>query len=207
VVEQRDGWLATTRAVNDGVTSGHAYVEAAIGAARAIAAAGEEPPSFRAPLAAHGGGRLAGAVRLLRIVRSPLSPAEFRATRAAAAALPRATLAHGDYVLHNILFDASNSSVTVIDWEFLTRAPAHQDLLMLWPRLVEAEDRALVVEEVERTTKDRRAAGVLHHWLAVRLLADLVTKFAPGEWDRPRIEATVERVKEARATRERWEKG
>jgi hypothetical protein len=207
VVELREHWLATTRAVNDGVTTGRAYVEAAIGAARAIAAADEEPPSLRAPLAAHGGGRLAGAVRLSRIVRSPLSPAEFRATRAAAAALPRDTLAHGDYVLHNILFDRSKSTVTIIDWEFLSRQPAHQDLFLLWPRLVEADDRALILEEVERTTKDRRAAGVLHHWLAVRLLADLVTKFAPSDWDRPRIEATVERVKEARATRERWERG
>jgi aminoglycoside phosphotransferase len=207
VVEQRDGWLATSRAVNDGVTSGRPYVEAAVEAARAIGAAAEEPPSLRAPVAAHGGGRWAGLVRLSRIVRSPLSPAEFRATRAAAAALPRDTLAHGDYVLHNILFDASKSAVTIIDWEFLARAPAHQDLFLLWPRLEEAEDRALVLEEVERTTKDRRAAGVLHHWLAVRLLADLVTKFAPGEWDRRRIEATVERVQEARATRARWEAG
>jgi aminoglycoside phosphotransferase len=205
VVEQRPQWLVTTRAVNDGVTRGRPYVEAAIGAARAITTAAEEPPSLRAPLAAHGGGRWAGAVRLSRILRSPLSPAEFRAARAAAAALPRDTLAHGDYVLHNILFDASKSSVTIIDWEFLTRAPAHQDLFLLWPRLEEADDRALILEEVERTTKDRRAAGVLHHWLAVRLLADLVTKFAPGEWDRRRIEATVARVKEARATRARWE--
>ncbi len=207
VVDQREEWLVTTRAVNDGVTSGRPYVEAAIAAARAIAAAPEEPPSLRAPVAAHGGGKKAGLVRMSRIVRSPLSPGEFRAARAAAAVLPRDTLAHGDYVLHNILFDASKASVTVIDWEFLTRGPAHQDLLMLWPRLEEAGDRALVLEEVKRTTKDRRAAGVLHHWLAVRLLADLVTKFAPSEWDRPRISATVERVKEARATRERWEKG
>ena len=207
VVEQRDGWLATTRAVNDGVTSGRPYVEGAIRSARAIGAAPEPPPNLRAPVAAHGGGRRAGMVRLSRIVRSPLSPAEFKASRAAAAALPRDTLAHGDYVLHNILFDASKASVTVIDWEFLTRAPAHQDLLLLWPRLEEADDRALVLEEVERTTKDRRAAGVLHHWLAVRLLADLVTKFDPSDWDRPRIRATVERVNEARATRARWEKG
>ena len=205
VVERRDRWLVTTRAVNDGVTSGRAYVEAAIGAAGAIAAAADPPPSLRGPLAAHGGGRWAGLVRLSRIVRSPLSPAEFRATRAAAARLPRDTLAHGDYVLHNILFDASKASVTVIDWEFLTRAPAHQDLLMLWVRLEEADDRALVLEEVERTTKDRAAAGVLHHWLAVRLLADLVTKAPPGQWNRPRIEATMARVNEARATRARWE--
>jgi aminoglycoside phosphotransferase len=207
VVDQRDEWLVTSRAVNDGVTSGRPDVEAAIGAARAIATAPEPPPSLRAPVAAHGGGRWAGAVRLSRIVRSPLSPGEFRAARAAHAGLTRDTLAHGDYVLHNILFDASKASVTVIDWEFLTWGPAHQDLLMLWPRLEEAEDRALVLEEVERTTKDKRAAGALHHWLAVRLLADLVTKFAPSAWDRPRIAATVERVKEARATRANWDKG
>jgi aminoglycoside phosphotransferase len=207
VVDQREGWLVTSRAVNDGVTNGRAYTEAAIAAARAIAAAPEPPPSLRAPVAAHGGGRRAGLVRLSRIVRSPLSPGEFRAARAAAAGLPRDTLAHGDYVLHNILFDASKASVTVIDWEFLTRGPAHQDLLMLWPRLAEADDRALVLEEVERTTKDRRAAGILHHWLAVRLLADLVTKFAPAEWDRARIRATVERVKESRDRRARWEEG
>ena len=205
VIDQREEWLVTSRAVNDRVTSGRPYIEAAIGAARAIAAASEPPPSLRAPVAAHGGGRWAGLVRLSRIVRSPLSPAEFRGARAAAAGLARDTLAHGDYVLHNILFDASKASVTVIDWEYLTRAPAHQDLLMLWPRLEEAEDRALVLEEVERTTSDRRGAGVLHHWLAVRLLADLVTKFAPADWDRDRIDATVERVKEARATKARWE--
>jgi aminoglycoside phosphotransferase (APT) family kinase protein len=204
VVDSQPDWLVTSRAVNDGVTSGRPYVEAAVAAARAISAASEPPPNLRAPVAAHGGGRRAGLVRLSRIVRSPLSPGEFRAARAAAATLERDTLAHGDYVLHNILFDRARASVTIIDWEYLTRAPAHQDLLMLWPRLTEPDDRAVVLEEVERTTKDRRAAGVLHHWLAVRLLADLVTKFAPGEWDRPRIEATVARVREARETRARW---
>jgi aminoglycoside phosphotransferase len=204
VVEWRPTWLVTTRAVNDGVTTGRAYVEAAIGAARAIAGASEPPPSLRAPVAAHGGGRKAGLVRLARIVRSPLPPGEFRAVRAEAAGLRKDTLAHGDYVLHNILFDRSTNAVTVIDWEFLTRAPAHQDLLMLWPRLTEADDRALVVEEVERTSRDKKAAGVLHHWLAVRLLADLVTKVPPSEWDRPRIEATVARVAEAKANRARW---
>src|SRR5439155_17816076 len=165
VVDVSPSWLVTTRAVNDGVTSGRAYVEAAIGAARAIARAPEPPPSLRAPVAAHGGGRRAGLVRLSRIVRSPLPPGEFRATRAAAAGLRRDTLAHGDYVLHNILFDQAKSAVTIIDWEFLTRAPAHQDLLLLWPRLEEADDRALVLEEVERTTKDRRVGrGAPHSW-------------------------------------------
>ncbi len=206
VIDFRPDWLVTGRAVNDGVTTGRPYVAAAVDAARAIAGAPEPPPSLRAPVAAHGGGRRAGLVRLARIVRSPLPPGEFRAVRAAAAGLRRDTLAHGDYVLHNILFDASKGSVTVIDWEYLTRAPAHQDLLMLWPRLTEADDRALVLDEVGRTTRDRRAAGVLHHWLAVRLLADLVTKVPPGEWNRPRIEATVARVNDARATRARWEK-
>jgi aminoglycoside phosphotransferase len=207
VVDVRPSWLVTTRAVNDGVTSGRPYVEGAIAAARAIAAAAEPPPSLRAPVAAHGGGRRAGLVRLSRIVRSPLPPGEFRAVRAVAGGLRRDTLAHGDYVLHNILFDGARGTVTVIDWEFLTRAPAHQDLLMLWPRLEEAADRALVLEEVERTTRDRRAAGVLHHWLAVRFLADLVTKAPAREWDRPRIEAAVARMNEAKTTRARWEQG
>jgi hypothetical protein len=78
---------------------------------------------------------------------------------------------------------------------------------MLWPRLTEADDRALVIVEVERTTRDKKAAGVLHHWLAVRLLADLVTKVPPAEWDRPRIDATVARVAEAKTNRARWFKG
>ncbi|MDQ1489821.1 MAG: Phosphotransferase enzyme family [Actinomycetota bacterium] len=207
VVESRTDWLITARAVDDGVTTGRGYVEAAIGAARALAAAPEPPPSLRAPVAAHGGGRKAGLVRLARIVRSPLPPGEFRAVRAEATGLRKNTLAHGDYVLHNILFDRSKNAVTVIDWEFLTRAPAHQDLLMLWPRLTEADDRALVIEEVERTTRDKKAAGVLHHWLAVRLLADLVTKVPPAQWDRPRIDATVARVAEAKTNRARWCKG
>jgi aminoglycoside phosphotransferase len=212
VVEARPDWLVTTRAVNDGVTSGRAYVEAAVAAARAIAGAAEPPPSLRAPVAAYGGGGRAALVRASRIVRSPLRPAEFKAVRTAAAALARDTLAHGDYVLHNILFDRAKASVTIIDWEFLTRAPAHQDLLMLWPRLEQADDRGFVLEEVERTARDRRggelrSAGVLHHFLAVRYLADLVTKFPPSQWDRRRIEAAVARLAEARATRARWERG
>jgi aminoglycoside phosphotransferase (APT) family kinase protein len=144
-------------------------------------------------------------VRLSRIVRSPLSPLEFSRARAAAAALPRDSLAHGDFVLHNILFDASRGTVTVIDWEFLRYAPAHFDLLLLWPRLAAADDRDAVMEAVLSTTQDRRAAGVLHHWLSVRLLADLVTKTSPRDWARGRIDEAVRRVAEARSNAAAWE--
>ena len=140
-----------------------------------------------------------------RLVRSPLSPLEFRRTRAAAATLPRDTLAHGDFVLHNILFDAARSTVTVIDWEFLRYAPRHFDLLLLWPRLAASEDRAIVLEEVLRTTRDRRAVGVLHHWLSVRLLADLVTKTPRRQWARERVEEAVRRVAEARSHAAAWD--
>jgi hypothetical protein len=204
VRESRPQWLITTRAVNDGATGGRRYLEAAIGAARAIATAPEPPPSLRPPAPAHGGGRLAGAVRLSRIVRSPLSPREFRSARAAARRLRRHVLAHGDFVLHNVLFDERAGTVTVIDWEFLTYAPAHFDLLVLWPRLPEAEDRALVLDEVLRTTRDRGAAGVLHHWLAVRFLADLVTKVPPGQWPRERIDHALRCLAEARANTAAW---
>lgn len=204
VVELTDDWLISVRATDDKASGGAAYVTAAIGAARAIAAAAEAPPSLRAPVAAHGGGRRAGLQRLYRIVRSPLSPREFRAARASAAQLPRDTLAHGDFVLHNVLFDAARERVTVIDWEYLTTAPAHFDLLMLWVRLADASDRAAVLDETLRTTRDRRALGVLHHWLAVRLLADLVTRFPPARWPRARIDQTTRRVAEARANAAAW---
>jgi hypothetical protein len=204
VRDSRPEWLVTERAVNDGATGGRPYVEAAVGAARAISEAVEPPPSVRGPLPRHGGGKWAGAVRLSRIVRSPLSPVEFRRARAAATALPCDALAHGDFVLHNILFDASRGTVTVIDWEFLRYAPRHFDLLLLWPRLSAAGDRDIVMEQVLRTTRDRRAVGVLHHWLSVRLLADLVTKTPRPEWARERVDEAVRRVAEARSNAAAW---
>lgn len=204
VVEITDEWLISERATDDKATSGERYVAGAIGAARAISGAAEDPPSLRGPVPAHGGGKRAAAERLYRILRSPLSPREFRAARAGAAKLPRDTLAHGDFVLHNVLFDAAHDRVTVIDWEYLTKAPPHFDLLMLWVRLPEEADRDAVIDEVLRTTRDRAAAGVLHHWLAVRLLADLVTKFPPARWPRDRIDQTVQRVAEARRNAAAW---
>lgn len=198
-------WLVTSRAVNDEVSSGPAYVGAAVAAARTIAAAPEPPPSVRGPVPAHGGGRRAGVQRLYRILRSPLSPTEFRSVRAAAARLPRDTLAHGDYVLHNLLFDRARGRVTVIDWEFLRYAPAGFDLLMLWPRLVEAHDRAAVLDTVLSSGLGRRHVGLLHHWLAVRYLADLVTRTPPSGWSRERIRRAVERLAEARANAATWD--
>ena len=202
--DQRPEWLITVRAVNDEVTSGEAYIGAAVAAARAIANAPEPPPSVRGPAPAHGGGRRAGAERLYRILRSPLSPAEFRSARAAAAGLPRDTLAHGDYVLHNILFDSQRGRVTIIDWEFLNPAPAGFDLCVLWPRLPEAADRDRVLDAALAAVPDRSALGVLHHWLAVRYLADLVTRVPRPQWSRERIGQAVRRLSEARANAAAW---
>lgn len=202
--DETSEWLITSRAVNDEVTSGPAYIAAAVAAARTVAAAPEPPPSLRGPAPAHGGGRRAGAQRLYRILRSPLSPTEFRATRAAAASLPRDTLAHGDYVLHNILFNRARGTVTVIDWEFLRYAPAGSDLLMLWPRLAQADDRAAILDAVLSSGIDRRHLGVLHHWLAVRYLADLVTRAPRSEWPTERIRKAEPRLAEARANAAAW---
>jgi aminoglycoside phosphotransferase len=204
VRDQRPEWLITARAVNDEVTSGALYIDAAVAAARALATASEPPPSVRGPAPAHGGGRRAGAERLYRILRSPLAPAEFRSARTAAARLARDTLAHGDYVLHNILFDSGRARVTVIDWEFLNYAPAGFDLCVLWPRLPEAEDRDRVLDAVLKDVPDRAAFGVLHHWLAVRYLADLVTRIPPPQWSRERIDQAVRRLTEARANAAAW---
>ena len=205
VRDQRPEWLITARAVNDEVTSGTPYVDAAVAAARGIATASEAPPSVRGPAPAHGGGRRAGAQRLYRILRSPLSPGEFRSARAAVARLPRDTLAHGDYVLHNILFDSARARVTVIDWEFLNYAPAGFDLCVLWPRLPEAQDRERVLDAALDAVPDRSALGVLHHWLAVRYLADLVTRVPRPQWSRERIGQAVRRLSEARANAAAWD--
>ena len=202
--DQRPEWLITSRAVNDDVTSGKAYVDAAVAAARAIAGAPEPPPSVRGPAPAHGGGRRAGAQRLYRILRSPLSPAEFKAARAAAAALPRDTLSHCDFVLHNILFDRSKATVTVIDWEFLNYHPAGFDLCLLWPRLSEPDDREQVLDAAQAAAPDRGALAVLHHWLAVRYLADLVTRFPRPQWSAERIAQATRRLAEARAHASAW---
>lgn len=198
-------WLITARVRNDGATGGRPYVEAALEAARAITAAPEAPPSVRGRAPAHGGGRWAGTVRLWRILRSPLDPREFRAARQTAARLPKDTLAHGDFIPHNILFDSAAGTINVIDWEFLNYLPAHSDLLLLWPRLPEAEDRQLVLDEALRSTRDRRALGVLHHWLAIRRLADLVTKVRPKDWHRDRIAEACRRLSEARANASAWD--
>jgi hypothetical protein len=204
VTELAPDWLITARVRNDGATGGRRYLEAALAAADAVAGAAELPPSVRGRPPAHGGGRWAGAVRLGRILRSPLDPREFRAARTAAAQLPRDTLAHGDFIPHNILFDGGAGTVHVIDWEFLNYLPAQSDLLLLWPRLPEEEDRHFVLEEALRRSRDRRALGVLHHWLAMRRLADLVTKVPHRDWHRDRIAEARQRLAEARANAAAW---
>jgi aminoglycoside phosphotransferase len=204
VEDSTPDWLVTTRAVDHKATGGTDYVGAAVAAAHAISGAATAPPSVRGPVAAHGGGKKAGLERLYRILRSPLSPREFRDARAAAATLARDTLAHGDFVLHNVLFDRDQATVTVIDWEYLAYAPAQFDLMMLWPRLNAAEDRALVMDAALRQTTDRHALGTLHRWLAVRYLADLVTKHVPSNWPHERIRTAAERLREARTQAATW---
>jgi aminoglycoside phosphotransferase (APT) family kinase protein len=191
VAELSPDWLITARVKNDGATGGRRYLDAALQAADAVSAAPERPPSVRGKPPAHGGGRWAGTVRLWRILRSPLDPREFRGARRAAAQLPRDTLSHGDFIPHNILFDGTAGTVNVIDWEFLNYLPAQSDLLLLWPRLPEAEDRQYVLEEALRRTRDRR-------------LADLVTKIAPRDWQRDRIAEARRRLDEARANAAAW---
>ncbi|MGH9038126.1 MAG: hypothetical protein ACRD0O_20400, partial [Acidimicrobiia bacterium] len=72
------------------------------------------------------------------------------------------------------------------------------------PRLPEAEDRDRVLDAALAAGPDRAALGVLHHWLAVRYLADLVTRVPRPQWSPARIGQAVRRLTEARANAAAW---
>ncbi|MGH9039008.1 MAG: aminoglycoside phosphotransferase family protein, partial [Acidimicrobiia bacterium] len=204
VVECGSGWLLTTRAPNHEPLPDGRYVAAAIDGARMISGVPTPPPDLYGRHPAHGGSRRVGAVRLARLLRSPIRPSEFRMLRRSVGQLARDRLAHGDFHPRNILFDRARGSVVVIDWEFLSYQPANYDLCLLWPRLPSASDRDAVLEAALDDAPDLASLGLLHRWLAVRYLADLVTKTAAQQWDKGCIALAVARVVEARVNAATW---
>lgn len=119
-------------------------------------------------------------VRLLRGARRGVPWPEFRALRAEAARLPADVLAHGDFQDDNLLWDRGSGQLRVVDWEYLGLHPAGTDLLNLWVQMPEEEVRPAVLEAVLQSATDRRAVGVLAHWLALRHLAEVATGH-PGD--------------------------
>lgn len=204
LVERGPGWLVTERAPDDGHKRGRAYVEAALRAAAAIEGVGELPPGLPAGTPFRKPSRRVVAERTWRLLRGPVPLRDFVGLRRAFRSLPREVLAHGDFHPRNVLFNRGSGVTTVIDWEFVALAPRHSDLLLLWARLEERDDRQLVLEEVLKAGTDREQVALLHQWLAVRCVADMVTKLHPRDWPAERLSRSLERVAEASANAASW---
>ena len=202
VVELGEGWLISRR-VPRGDQVGPRFVEAVTAAAHLVATAGPPPPEVLAGGRARRAPRHTIALRLARMAASPLSVRLFMDSRRVAAGLAADTLAHGDFIPSNLPFDEERGRVHLVDWEMLGYAPAHTDLLTLWPHLARAEDRQALLETALRRSGDRRALAALHRWLTVRALADL-TNAPRRQWNRPRVETVTARVREAVANAAAW---
>lgn len=184
VIEASDSMLVTVRSPADRPT-GAAYVQLAIEAAGAIAAAG--PPEL--PKAS--GRRRAPSstllVRGLRSIAGRLDPRRFIEARRAASELPRDTLSHGDFNLNNVLFDAQAARVAVIDWSYLGFQPRHTDLIYFWTRLPAAEDRVFLAERLIEETDDPLPLAILLRWISIRSFAEMLTDVPWRKRDRAKL--------------------
>ncbi|MDP9341643.1 MAG: aminoglycoside phosphotransferase family protein [Actinomycetota bacterium] len=202
-------WLATERVADD-VPAGPAYVRAAVALAEAVAAAPPPPPSFLAGSEERRASRWTLPARLARLAASPIDVREFVAVRRRALTLPADQLAHGDYHPGNVLFDATSGRAFVTDMEFLGMAPRGTDLMTLWCGLERSEDRDAVLEAVlaGATDPERTRLAVLHHWLALRSLADVALvprRFRHPGTDHPALLGhSMARAREARADAAAW---
>ena len=196
-------WLATER-VPDDQPAGPTYVESAVATARTIAGAEPPPASL---LEARDSGRPSRwtlPVRVARLAASGIDVRAFARARRQARRLPADELAHGDYHPGNVLFDRRSGRVFVMDMELLGLAPMGTDLLTLWCGLESADDReAVLVAILAGTTRADRER--LHHWLALRWLADVTLLPRRGESERRALlQHSLARVDEAHANAAAW---
>lgn len=204
VIDRGPGWLVTERVPDDGQKRGPAYVEAAIRAARAIELIRDDPPGLPALTPFRKPSRRMVAERTWRLLRGPVSLREFVELRRRVSRLPKEVLGHGDFHPKNVLFAHDGGEARVIDWEYVALAPRHSDLLMLWSRLEDPDDRRRVLDAVLETDPDRQRLALLHQWFAVRHVADTVTKLPIRQWPRERLVTAMERVAEATANATAW---
>lgn len=163
-------WLHAER-VRAGRPEGPDYVRAALVAADRIALL--EPPELSVAPSAW---RPARSARLLSAARGTLGGLDvprFLRARRAATGLAEQTTCHGDFYRRNVLH-VPGSGVSVVDWEFVGRAPRWTDHVRLWSTLRRPEDRR------EAWARISEAAGpdgephlrALTEWLSHRLLAE-----------------------------------
>jgi hypothetical protein len=197
-------WLALRRVPRD-PPRGPVFVEAATRAARAVARAEPPPGSVLEGSQTRRAPRWGLPLRALRLVLAGISLPEFGRARRRAARRRADTLAHGDFQANNLLFDAERGRVHLTDFEYLGWAPGGTDLLHLWCTLERPEDRRAILGAVleDAGPEDRRRLADLHHWIAIRTLAEHVSGPA-GQRDPVRLEEARRQAAEARRNAAAW---
>ena len=184
VIEASDTMLVTARSPADR-PAGATYMQLAIEAAGAIAAAG--PPELSKASGRRSAPGRTLLVRGLRSITGRLDPRRFIEARRAASQLPHNTLSHGDFHPNNVLFDAQAARVAVIDWCYLGFQPRHTDLIYFWTRLPVAEDRAFLAERLMETSDDPLHLAILLRWISIRSFADVLTDVPWRKRDRAKV--------------------
>lgn len=189
--DQAGGWLLGRYAQPIGVVNEGLLLEA-VQVARLIAdgpaLSGLSGRTWRAS-------RRSAPVRAVQLVRARLPVRAFVGARAAAAALPRDAIAHGDFHLGNLL--TAGGRLACVDWEFLGPAPVGTDLLRLWATLEDPQLRDLVRELLfsQVPSAGHPNLAVLARWIAIRSLAEAASE--PDGFERARA---LRRARQVRAS-------
>jgi hypothetical protein len=172
-VQESSGLLVRGRVPVDPVR-GPELAAAAVAVTRLLATA-TLPPQIESSVSRRAGRPWRLPVRLMRGLVRGVPWQEFRRVRVEAWELPATVLAHGDFQDDNLLWDAEQHRLHVIDWDYAGMHPPGTDLLNLWVQLVDDPTRQLVLEAAVADAPDRAALVVLAHWLALRHLAEVAT--------------------------------
>lgn len=164
------GWLHAER-VRAGRPEGAGYVHAALATADRVAVL--EPPVLGV---APSQWRPARSVRVRSAARGALGGLDvprFLRARRAAAGLTEQTTSHGDFYRRNVLH-VPGTGVSVVDWEFVGRAPRWTDHVRFWSTLRRPADRREAWARISETAGPDGQAHlvVLAGWLCHRLLAE-----------------------------------
>ncbi|NYJ01434.1 hypothetical protein HNR19_002132 [Nocardioides thalensis] len=162
-----DRWLVSRR-VLDEPGEPAAYVCAAFEMSARIQALPH--PRFLTAATTWRAPRLGLPLRLSRMARAGIDPRDVVAARRAFEELPATATVHNDYHRQNVLNTASVGHVTVIDWEYATIGPRHQDAVRL---IVDIADHG-AAHEAWRTlvdlalAADRPALATILRWMTIR---------------------------------------
>jgi aminoglycoside phosphotransferase len=179
-----DGRWLLSRRVHPEAAAGARWVEGAVEAAVRVAPLPAPPGDPWRPPRPPAVRRARGGVEdSARLLRAGVRLGELRAIRAAARALPRAEVTHGDLRAANAVLDGDTGGVVVLEWSGVRPGPRHRDLLTLWATTPEPDDRERIAEEVLRRTAgwEEPDVGLLWHAVALEQFVDRVTRPDRGD--------------------------